>query len=116
MDPFSSSPYILLWKKYRPVILKMMIDARTAPQAYQLFPHEIRSITPKGKSPGFTLQAQNGRTISRVKSQPVTDDLLHVLSSSPKAIELMQDTTYEFSLGRDCRLQVAIVKQSVADQ
>lgn len=110
MDQTFSSPYTLLWKKYRPAILKMMIDATQGPQTYQLFPHELRSITPKGKNTSFTLRAHQGKAVTKLKDSVIAQDLLFTLSTSKKATELLEQNTYEFTLNRDYALQVTLVQ------
>lgn len=108
MDQLFLSSYSLLWKKYRPVILKMMLDAQTAPQTYQLFAHELKASAPKGKSSGFTLLVNNSKALNKISTSPIAQDLLSMISQSKKATELMQNTTYEFTLGRDNKLRISI--------
>lgn len=110
MDQPFLSPYSLFWKKYRPVVLKLMIDASRAPQEYQFFVHELQSITPKGKNPYFTLRIHNSKAVTTVKDLVIAHDLLYALTLSKKANELTQEATYEFSLNRDYKLRVSVVE------
>ncbi|HET9053376.1 MAG TPA: hypothetical protein VFM90_04340 [Cyclobacteriaceae bacterium] len=110
MDKTFTSPFAPLWNKYRPVLLKLMLDAQTTPQQYQLFEHEVRSLAPKGKSLAFTLRVQHNKPLTKIKDSIIVSDLLHTLSLSKKATELMTQHTYEFTLGRDFRLHVAIIE------
>lgn len=109
MDQLFPSSHSLLWKKYRPVILKMMLDARTAPQTYQLFAHELKANAPKGKSTSFTLLASKGKAVNNIRTSVIAQDLLGMISQSNKAVELMHDVTYEFTLGRDNVLYVSVL-------
>lgn len=107
MDKTFASPYVPLWNKYRPVILKLMIDAKDSPQQYQLFSHELKALNPKEKkSPAFTLRAHQGRAVNKIKDSVIANDLLYVLTLSQKASGLIQEDTYEFTLTRDCKLEV----------
>ncbi len=110
MDKTFTSPFSPLWNKYRPALLKLMVDAKTAPQEYQLFPHELRSLAPKGKSLGFTMRVQRNKPLTKIKDSIIASDLLHALTLSKKATELMEQDIYEFTLSRDFKLHVAIVE------
>lgn len=110
MDKTFTSPYAPLWSKYRPVLLKLMVDAKAAPQEYQLFAHEVRALAPKGKSLGFTMRVRHNKPITSIKDSIIASDLLHALTLSKKATELMEHDAYEFTLSRDFKLQVAIVE------
>jgi hypothetical protein len=110
MDKTFTSPYAPLWNKYRPALLKLMVDAKTAPQEYQLFAHEVRSLAPKGKSLGFTMRVQHNKPLTKIKDSIIASDLLHALTLSKKATELMEQDAYEFTLSRDFKLHVAIVE------
>lgn len=110
MDKTFTSTYTPLWNKYRPALLKLMVDAKTAPQEYQLFAHEVRSLAPKGKSLGFTMRVQHNKALTSIKDSLIASDLLHVLTLSKKATELMEQDTYEFALSRDFKLHVTVVQ------
>jgi hypothetical protein len=110
MDQAFLSPYSLFWKKYRPVVVKLMADASQEPQEYQFFVHELQSITPKGKNPYFTMKLHKTKAVTPIKDVIIANDLLYALSLSKKANELMAEGTYEFSLNRDYKLRVSIVE------
>lgn len=111
MNETLTTSWLLFWNKYRPAILKLMIESQTGAQSYTFFAHELRSIMPKGASPAFTLQLNNGKPVQRMKKESViTSSLIQMLSSSKKAMELMQTGTYEFSLNREYKLDVTVIK------
>lgn len=110
MDYTITPPYGPLWKKYRPVLVKMMLDAKNGPQQYRLFEHEIRLIVPIAKNPAFTLRAKQGKAISGTKDSLMARDLLITLQSSPKAVELMETAAYDFTLKRDYTLHIALAE------
>jgi hypothetical protein len=110
MDKTFASPYIPLWSKYRPVILKLMVDSKEAPQQYQFFSHELKSLNPKEKKAlSFTLRVFQGKAQNKIKDSVIANDLLYVLTLSQKATGLMEENTYEFTLTRDCRLEVTLI-------
>ena len=39
--------YAPLWNKYRPAILRMMLDAEAEPQQYKLTQHEFKAMDEK---------------------------------------------------------------------
>ncbi|MBL7835161.1 MAG: hypothetical protein JNK18_14475 [Cyclobacteriaceae bacterium] len=110
MDKTFTSPYLPLWNKYRPAVVKMMIEAHQAPQSYKLFAHEVKALDPKSRSSKFTLRTQNNKSIVTPKDSVIASDLFHALGTSNKATELMQQHTYEFVLDRDFTLSVSIVE------
>ncbi len=111
MDKTFSSPYLPLWNKYRPVLLKMMVDAQANPQEYKLFMHEVKSPGVKEKKGlAFTFKAFHGKPLSTLKDSVIANDLLYVLTLSKKASELMEQHTYQFTLTRDYRLQIALAE------
>src|SRR5690606_34726642 len=91
-----------LWNKYRPVLLKLMIAAADKPQDYRLYPHEFQSLNPRQKGGfTFTLEARGGKALNNIRKSPVAIDLLQVLQQSPRAVELMEEATYELSLDKN---------------
>jgi hypothetical protein len=100
--------YAPLWSKYRPVILKMMIDSLQEPQQYQLMRHEFQALDEgKKKSIGFSLQVFKNKALNDIKTSEVAQDLLHMLLQSRKGIELMDSNTFEISLDRQLILHVS---------
>lgn len=91
-----------------------MLDAKTGPQQYKLFEHEVKLIVNAAKNPAFTLRAMNGKMITGTKDSIMGRDLLLTLQSSEKAKELMETTAYDFTLKRDYTLHIALAE--TADQ
>jgi hypothetical protein len=99
--------YAPIWNKYRPAILKMMIDSADEPQAYKLSPHEFRAMNDRHKGTfNFTLQLSKGRAINNIRDSMVAQDLLDVLQLSRKASELAEVSAYEISLDKNFVLHV----------
>jgi hypothetical protein len=103
----TSRLYTPIWNKYRPAILKMMIDSETQPQTYKLSNHEFKALNPKQKG-GYTfaLQVSSGTVLSGLKDSVVAQDLWEILQLSPKAVELIADAKYEFTMDREFVLHV----------
>jgi len=101
-----SKPYAPVWSKYRPAILKLMIDSAGEPQEYKLYSHEFKTMNPKEKGFSFTLQARKGKAVNDIRKSPIAQDLLAILEQSIKASELMNTSTYEFSLDKHFILRV----------
>lgn len=99
--------YVYLWSKYRPVLLKLMSAAAIEPQDYRLYAHEFQSLNPRQKGGyTFTLEARGGKAINNIRKSPVAMDLLQVLQLSPRAVELMEEATYELSMDKNFILHV----------
>lgn len=99
--------YTPLWSKYRPAILRMMIDAENEPQTYQLSNHEFQALcTTKKGSFTFTLEVSGGRAVSGAKESVVAQDLWEILQTSPKASELISSSAFAFSLDKRFVLHV----------
>jgi hypothetical protein len=99
--------YTPVWHKYRPAILKMMIDSAAEPQQYKLSDHEFRALNPKQKGGyTFTLQVAKNKLANNIKDYPVAQDLWEVLQLSPKASELIAVDGYEFSMDKQFILHV----------
>lgn len=93
--------YTPVWHKYRPAILKMMIESTNEPQSYQLFQHEFKALNPKQKGGyAFTLQVSMGKATNGLKDSVIAQDLWDMLQLSPKANELISNATYEFSMDK----------------
>lgn len=101
--------YTSLWNKYRPSILKMMIDAGTEPQQYKFYVHEFKALKPTEKSYSFNLQVSGGKADNPTKMPTIARELLMVLQYSKKATELMTGQTYQFKLDRNFLLHVTKV-------
>ncbi len=102
--------YTPIWKKYRPVILQLMIAAEAGPQEYKLSPHEFKGLNPKEKGGyAFTLLAHKGRARNNIKTSTVAQDLLAMLELSRKATELLEADHYEFKMDKHFTLCVTKV-------
>jgi hypothetical protein len=99
--------FIPVWNKYRPVILKMMIDSSKEGQSYQLSQHEFKQMNPKQKG-GFTfkLQVANGKAKAGLKDNTLAQDLWDILQYSPKATELIAQSEFEIAMDRNFVLHV----------
>jgi hypothetical protein len=99
--------YTPLWNKYRPAILQLMVSSAEGPQEYKLFGHEFLSANPKERGTfTFTLQAHRGKATNNIKKSVIAQDLLSVLETSKKALELMDSGTYEFRLDKKFILHI----------
>ncbi|NJN26963.1 MAG: hypothetical protein HC819_13780 [Cyclobacteriaceae bacterium] len=99
--------YTFLWSKYRPALLRFMIDAEAEPQEYQFLDHEFKSINAKEKGGySFVLRVFQGKAINDIKSSALAKDLLSVLQKSRKAVELMDQSVYEFTMNKQFMLEV----------
>jgi len=107
--------YAPLWNKYRPVLLKLMVDSIKEPQQYKLFPHEFKNFNPGAKGAlSFTLVAHKGKSLNNIKDSILAQDLLYVLEASKKALELMESNQYEFQLDKKFVLHITELKPSAA--
>lgn len=105
-----SKSYLPVWHKYRPVILRMMIDAKEEPKTYQLSAHEFKAMNAKQKGGySFTLQVANGRVKNSIKDVSMAQDLWEVLQLSPKATELISESAYQFMVDKHYLLRVEII-------
>jgi hypothetical protein len=99
--------YTPVWSKYRPAILKMMIDSTTGPQSYQLSNHEFKALNPKQKGGyAFELHVADGRAVNGLKNSTTAQDLWEILQLSKKASELISTAAYQFSMDKQFVLHV----------
>lgn len=99
--------YTPVWNKYRPAIIRMLIDSSTAPQEYKLSAHEFVALSGNKKlGYTFTLQVTRGKAINNIKESPVAKDLLTTLQLSPKASQLIDTATFEITLDKQFVLRV----------
>jgi hypothetical protein len=99
--------YTYLWSKYRPAILRFMIDSEEEPQEYKFLDHEFKSINAKEKGGySFVLRVFEGKAINDIKTSALAKDLLTVLQKSRKANELMDEAVYEFTLDKQFMLHI----------
>lgn len=110
--PINYNLYTYLWKKYRPAIVKLMVDAENEPQQYQFIQHEFKDINPKEKGGhAFTLETFKGKALNNIKPSVVAQDLLLTLQNSGRAMELMETATYEFVMDKQLLLHITKVAQ-----
>lgn len=110
MNAFSTSvkKYSPLWHKYRPVLVKHMVNSADEAQTYQMSSHEFRDIDPKQKGGhSFTLRFFNSRPENNIKTSVVAQDLLMILQQSGKARELSESAIYEFVMDKQFVLTVS---------
>jgi hypothetical protein len=99
--------YTSVWNKYRPAILKMMIDSQNQPQSYQLSNHEFKALNPRPKGGySFVLQVSSGKAVSGLKDSATAQDLWEILQLSRTASELISGATYQFSMDKEFVLHV----------
>ena len=99
--------YIPVWSKYRPAILKMMIDSENALQSYQLSNHEFKALGPTSKKDySFSLRVASGRAVDGLRDSDVAQSLWEVLQISPKASELISGGTFQFTMDRRFLLHI----------
>lgn len=88
-----------------------MVDAEQGPQEYQLFAHEVKALGIKEKKVlAFKFAAHKSKPLTTLKDSTIATDLLYILTLSKKAVALMEENTYEFTLTRDFKLQISLVK------
>lgn len=105
--PTNNNLYVLLWNKYKPVLIKLMRDASQAPQEYQFISHEFRDLNPKERGGhAFTLEAYKRRAQNNIKMSVVAQDLMEILLKSNTAYELMEEAMYEFKMDKQFKLTV----------
>jgi len=93
--------YAYIWKKYRPAILKLMVDADNGPQEYPFSKHEFFNVNPKEKGGyTFTLQMFENKAIEITKTSALARDLLVILQQSPKCYELTSQNVYVFNMDK----------------
>ncbi len=103
----ASHTYTYLWNKYRPAILKHMIDSADGPQRYKMSKHEFTIINPKEKGGySFTLNVFKGKAQNDIRTSIVAKDLLIILQNSKTANELVSNATYEFSMDKQFVLHI----------
>lgn len=98
--------YTPVWHKYRPVILKMMIDAGEQPASYQLSAHEFRALSRQKGGFTFSLSLSNGKAVGGLRDSVIAQDLWQILQSSPKANELISHSNFQLTMDKDFVLHV----------
>lgn len=102
--------YSPVWSKYRPAILRMMIDSNVEPQQYKMSRHEFKAVDTKQRgSYNFTLQMSKRKAINNIKESMIAQGLLEVLLLSEKAKELSDTAPYEITMDKQFVLHVSRV-------
>lgn len=98
-----------VWQKYRPAILRLMVDAEKGPQQYKFSPHEFKRLNPyEKKGYGFTLTFHKNKSVNNIRASEIANDLLMMLQASPTATGLSEQNTFEFILDKSSVLHVLI--------
>ena len=109
----TTGTYAGLWSKYRPAILRMMVDADREPQTYQLSNHEFKALKPKQKGGyAFELMVSGGKALNGLKDSEVAQDLWYILQISRRANEMISSTGYQFAMDKQFRLQISKIENS----
>jgi len=115
--PINYNLYTFLWKKYRPMLVKLMVDADNGPQEYKFIQHEFKDINPKEKGGHtFTLEAHKGKAQNNIKPSVVAQDLLLTLQKSARALELMDTATYQFVMDKQYLFHVSKMEEEIAEE
>lgn len=102
-----SSKYTYLWNKYRPAILKLMVDTKKSPQQYKFSDHEFKAAHPTEKGGySFTLRVFKNTAMNDIKKSGVAKGLLRMLQQSKKATELSETSVFEFVMNREFQLSI----------
>jgi hypothetical protein len=103
-----------VWNKYRPAILKMMLDSLDSPQQYKLSAHEFKAMNARQKG-GYTfvLQVSKGRAINNIRGSVIAQELLEILQLSRKASELIEEAPYQITLDKQFVLHVSKIAETI---
>lgn len=108
--------YVHVWKKYRPAILNLMVAAANGEQSYKLSNHEFIDISPsKVSGYSFVLRFFERKSISDIKTSLTAPDLLSVLKTSGKAMELSESNIYEFEMDKTFTLHIRMEDPPVTE-
>jgi|GEM_PF-460131 len=107
-DNLQISAFYPLWKKYKPVVLKLMIDAQNGPQTYPLSKHEFTDLAPKKNIVySFKMDIFQSKPLVAIKTSLVAQDFMEMIRQSAKAIELMDTSTYHIELDKQFVLNIS---------
>lgn len=88
-----------LWRKYRPVVLRLMMDAEEDSQRYVFSSDEFRKMFPKSRRKlAFILYFHRSRALNNIKASILAQSLIDVLRLSKTSASLCNDATFEFIL------------------
>lgn len=105
-----SNVFSPLWNKYRPVVLRLMVDSLNGEsQQYPLSKHEFTDIDPKKNTRyPFVLQVNQSAVISTpAKITVVANGLTMTLRASERAWGLMAEHTFRIELDKQFMLHVS---------
>lgn len=104
----NTNEFFPIWKKYRPVILRLMIDATDGTdQTYKMSKHEFTDVNRKKTTTySFKMQVHQGKVSYGRKGNLLASDLFEVLKQSAKANELMESSVFSFELNPQFQLSV----------
>lgn len=102
----STTVYSAIWNKYRPAIVHLMRASETGPQQYKLSHHEFKALNPKERTYSFELHAYQGKAVNNIKSSTTAQEFLSMLNMSRKAIELLEEVHFEFTLDKQFMLHI----------
>jgi hypothetical protein len=105
--------YSYLWNKYRPAIVQLMLESEKGPQQYNFFDHEFKGLDPKERNYSFELHAYQGKATNNIRTSNTAQDLLAILVTSRKAVELMDTDHFEFVMDKKFVLHVKRVVSSI---
>jgi hypothetical protein len=95
------------WRRYRPVLLKLMIASAEGPQQYKFSTHEVKAANPQDKGRfTFDMTLHKSKAVNDIRSSVIGKGLLRVLQQSGKASELSESGTYKFKLDKHFVLHV----------
>mgnify|MGYP001482987203 CR=1 FL=1 len=109
MEALGIKEFYPIWKKYRPVILKLMVDAIDGtPQSYKLSKHEFTDANSR-KSSTYTFKVitENTRNLKPTKASIVGSDFIAMLQQSGTAVELMQVHQFTFAMDNQFNFSVS---------
>ena len=117
-DTTGTKEFFPIWKKYRPVVLRLMIDSlEGTAQSYQFSKHEFADVnTRKSAVFSFKMETHKGRVLHPKKASIMASDLLALLKQSAKATELMDASVFNFVLDAQFNLTVSSVKAETASE
>lgn len=102
----ASNFYSSLWNKYRPAIIHLMLASENGPQQYKLSDHEFKALNPKERVYSFELHAYRGKAVNNIKTSTTAQEFLSMLNMSRKAVELLEEIHFEFTLDKQFILHI----------
>jgi hypothetical protein len=107
--------YNSIWRKYRPALLRLMVDASKGPQRYQFVANDFAGLDHRSKKDYcFSLSMNKSKSVNSIRSSPIAIELLHTLQDSKTANQLSQFNTYEFVMDKHYVLHVSIAVEQTA--